>query len=472
MSEPLGSNMVLTDPSVLAAALDTVDALIIVLDTNGRILQFNRACERVSGYRFEEVRGRVFWDFLIPDGDLDGVRRLFAELAAGRITADGSSTGHVNEWVSREGGRVRVSWDNRPVIGPDGTVTHVIGTGLDVTRAHEAEVALRGTEAELARLVHTAHEGIWAIDTEGRTTFANERMAEMLGCTRERLMESTMWDFVPESLRPAASDNLAKRRQRVSEQHDFLLRRADGGELWTTMATSPIDDEHGQVVGALAMVTDITARKRSEQHLQQLVNELDHRVKNNMAAALALTDETLATASGVDEAREALVGRLRAMSVGQEVLSHGRWSEVDLERLVRMILRPWLSVHGARIRIAGPPVAVVPNAVVPLGLAVHELGANAVRHGALCGEGGSVELGWSARDREVVLEWREPGPSLQAPSRYGVGLDLVSDFVRRAMSGALDLAFGSTGFACTIRLPWQVARVGVTADGTAAVEPS
>src|SRR5690606_37158625 len=94
---------------------------------------------------------------------------------------------------------------------------------------------------------------------------------------------------VDPSERSIAADNMQKRRSGVREHHDFRLCRRDGSDLWTIMATSPILDADGEFVGALAMMTDITERKRYEEERQRLLQESQ--------AAVSSRDEFLSIAS-------------------------------------------------------------------------------------------------------------------------------------------------------------------------------
>lgn len=132
-----------------------------------------------------------------------------------------------------------------------------------------AELALRDKEAQYRRIVELSHEGIWVIDDSGCTTFANERMADMLGVSVEAMHGRTIFEFMDEAAAREAISALERRRSGITEQHDFRFRRADGSDLWAALETTPILDEHGQYQGALAMVMDIGERRRSEQAIRE-----------------------------------------------------------------------------------------------------------------------------------------------------------------------------------------------------------
>ncbi|MFB1490119.1 MULTISPECIES: EAL domain-containing protein [unclassified Thiocapsa] len=150
----------------------------------------------------------------------------------------------------------------------DGQALRAAGTVEDITERKLAELALSESESRLRRIVETAHEGIWAIDLDGRTTFANPRMAKLLGCRADQLFGRSMFDFMDPDSRAVAEQNLDKRRAGIAEAHEFRFRRLDGSHLWTLVTTNPLYGDDGEVTGALAMITDISARKQTEAELR------------------------------------------------------------------------------------------------------------------------------------------------------------------------------------------------------------
>ncbi|MDI6718898.1 MAG: PAS domain S-box protein [Methanomicrobiales archaeon] len=112
----------------IAAVLDTVDALVVVLDPQGRIVRFNRACAELTGYAPEEVQGELFFDRFILPGEMDAVRATFDHLVARRTKVRAR-----NHWVMRDGSRRLIDWSSTALLDREGRVMHVIGTGIDIT---------------------------------------------------------------------------------------------------------------------------------------------------------------------------------------------------------------------------------------------------------------------------------------------------------------------------------------------------
>lgn len=124
------------------AVLDTAGALVCVIDPDGCFIRFNRACELVSGYTFEEIRGRPFYDFLVPKDEVDEVRT-----ALGRLRPGEPPETNVNQWVTRDGALRLISWSDACFFDGRGSLTHIVSTGIDITDERRADDALRGIEA-------------------------------------------------------------------------------------------------------------------------------------------------------------------------------------------------------------------------------------------------------------------------------------------------------------------------------------
>lgn len=128
-----------------SAILDVAAALVVVLDRQGRIVRFNRACEQTTGYKAREVLGKHVWDMLLPTEEVEPVRAVFDRIRAGRFPST-----YENDWVARDGTRRRIAWSNTALLDEDGDVEYVIGTGIDITERRQAEQE----KARLEELLH------------------------------------------------------------------------------------------------------------------------------------------------------------------------------------------------------------------------------------------------------------------------------------------------------------------------------
>jgi PAS domain S-box-containing protein len=140
----------------IAAVLETAGALVVVLNRDGRILRFNRACEKTTGYSTEEVLGRHVWDLFVIPEEVDAVKAVFERLRGGEPRND-----YENYWKGKDGFLRRISWSNTVLTDPSGTVDYVVASGLDITDFKHMQEQLRKTEriAELGTLASgMAHE--------------------------------------------------------------------------------------------------------------------------------------------------------------------------------------------------------------------------------------------------------------------------------------------------------------------------
>jgi PAS domain S-box-containing protein len=142
--------------NVVSAILDTVGALVVVLDPDGRIVRFNRASELTSGFNFEEVHGRYIWDlFLIPE-ELARFKAVVLQWRAG-----GGPSDYDSHWVTTRGGRRMIAWSGTVLRGRAGQAEYIIATGLDVTERKRLEHALLDSSGrEQRRIGQDLHDGL------------------------------------------------------------------------------------------------------------------------------------------------------------------------------------------------------------------------------------------------------------------------------------------------------------------------
>lgn len=126
-----------------------------------------------------------------------------------------------------------------------------------------------------ARIVERTTLGVWVIDADDLTVFANEALAKMLGATRDELLGRSLYDWMDDEGRRIAALNVERRKQGIAESHDFVFRRGDGSALWASMVTDPLRDEAGQYAGAVAFITDVTAQRELDNERESLWRMLD-----------------------------------------------------------------------------------------------------------------------------------------------------------------------------------------------------
>jgi PAS domain S-box-containing protein len=133
----------------------------------------------------------------------------------------------------------------------------------------QAKATIQESETRYRRIVETANEGIWLLDSELHTSYVNRQMAQMLGYELKEMIGQSVFDFYfPEDVE-SKKQALGERQKGQREQGEERLRRRDGSELWVRMAASPLFNNSGEFEGALAMMSDVTERKRAEEILHE-----------------------------------------------------------------------------------------------------------------------------------------------------------------------------------------------------------
>ncbi len=155
--------------------------------------------------------------------------------------------------------------DVRRRLGP--ALERALGVASARTEKRAAEEALLVSEHRYRELVETLQEGIWQIDADAVTTYANPRMAEMLGYTVQEMLGRPVFDFVADDDRQTMETQLERQRSGIQEQHEMRFQRKDGLPLWTSAAVTPLIDASGTYVGAIAGLQDVGDRRAAEQAL-------------------------------------------------------------------------------------------------------------------------------------------------------------------------------------------------------------
>jgi two-component sensor histidine kinase len=199
-------------------------------------------------------------------------------------------------------------------------------------------------------------------------------------------------------------------------------------------------------------------RKAIEEVREAAARELDHRMKNVLSIVNSLVSISAVSAVSVEEFRESLTGRLKALATTQSALRFGERQSASLEELLLVELAQYQVSDGANVVIQGPAVPVGAKAAQLLALAIHELATNAAKYGALSDVGGCVTvtstLEGEGDDGRLVIQWREAGgPPVKAPKRQGFGTRLIKKVVARALRADVEMEYRPDGLICRMAVP-------------------
>ena len=315
----------------------------------------------------------------------------------------------------------------------------------------QEKVRTEGLAQQREAVFQAIPNGVLAADGDGRIQLLNGQLAGRFGYRREELLGKPVEILVPVrfrenhvGLRAAFAAQPSPRPMGAGRDLYGLCK--DGSEFPIEIGLSPFTADGRQMV--LAVIIDITERKRAEQTEKLLAAELQHRTKNLLAIMQALAVRSLRGDHSLDQAREAFLGRLHALARNDQRLTDSAWNGTSLNEVVRSELEPF----AGRIKIEGADVMLSPQAAQNFALVIHELGTNAVKYGALSKSEGEIEVAWTiatgGADGVLKFRWRERGgPAVLRPAHMGFGMSLL-----KSVLGAARIEYPPEGLTYEVEL--------------------
>jgi PAS domain S-box-containing protein len=423
---------------LLAAVVESSNDAIISTDFNGIIATFNSGAERLFGYKTEEVVGEPV-TILIPADRQHEEPEVLARIRHGERV-------HHYETVRRrkDGTLVDVSVTFSPVKDDQGRIIGASKIARDITERKLSEAKLRDSEHQLQELLAAIPAAIYMTNPEGKITYFNQAAEEMAGRTPVIGRDDwcVTWKLYHPDGRPLPHDQcpmaIALKEGRAIRNAEVVVERPNGTRAPVIPYPTPLRDSSGKVIGTINVVVDVSERKQAETQQRILLNELNHRVKNNMQM-LQILLEAGARRARSPEAREVLEeasGRVIAMAAAQRVL-------YTTHDATRFNARDFLGAVCETAKQTFPEELVIdyeadavqlPNdAAMPLALIANELLTNAVKYG-LDGPGaGTIRVRLRKEGESFLFYVEDDGPGFDLPSiqRRSSGLALVQGLARQ-----------------------------------------
>src|SRR6476469_6455350 len=298
---------------IISKAIETTACLIVVLDSQGRIVRFNQACEKTTGYSTAEVINKYVWDLFLISEEIEPVKTVFAKLKVENFHSE-----YQNYWRTKNGDKRLISWSNTVSLDGEGLVEYVIATGIDITDRKEAEIALalsytklesrvkqRTAELTVAKEALQAQEerfrclsscspvGIFIADCEGRHTYANPRCQAICGLSLPELLGEG-WE---NCIHPEDCDRVLARwwdytRQGGEYAIEYRLQTPEGIVRWINVCSSPMFSDSGELIGYVGTMRDVTERQQAQTALASSEQQL-RRLLENTPDLIIRTDKEL-----------------------------------------------------------------------------------------------------------------------------------------------------------------------------------
>ena len=324
------------------------------------------------------------------------------------------------------------------------------GATIDKRETSEATFAGTPTNGRAPDFLALSQEAVQALptaiyttDAEGRITFYNEAAAALWGC-RPELGKSEFcgsWKLYWPDGTPLPHDQcpmaIALKEGRPIRGVEAVAERPDGTRIPFIPYPTPLRDADGNITGAINMLVDISQRKEAETLQRILLNELNHRVKNNMQMLQSLISASVRHATS-DEARQTLqdaAGRIAAMAAAQRALySNGGASRFDAEEFVRSVCATARQTFpsGTQISYRADDIELDNDTLMPLALILNELLTNAVKYGT-GGKDGIIRVALTRKGDGYSLSVEDDGPGfdLEDVKKRWSGLSLIRGLARQ-----------------------------------------
>jgi PAS domain S-box-containing protein len=335
--------------------------------------------------------------------------------------------------------------------------------------AAENAVQTRAERESRERLWAThehASVGICETNERGNFVTVNKGLASMTGYSRGELLNLSLFDLVPPD--DIETEKAMYERQIAGDLQTYSLERRsirkDGSSAWLQISSTAVFDNEGRFQYSVRVIQDIDQRKRFEQRQALLVRELRHRVRNTLAVVEALAGATARTTASIRDFKRTFSSRIATLAKTQTLLTEDYWQTALLREMLLCELEPFHNKRRQRFTLVGPEVNLTADLAIPLSMALHELTANAARHGALSVRKGCVAATWDVVPidgrRALHLEWREcNGPPVELPTRHGFGLTLLERVLQTQCQAQVRLAFDPAGLQVEIELPLMAHRL-------------
>jgi PAS domain S-box-containing protein len=345
---------------------------------------------------------------------------------------------------------------------PSGEPVRLVGILMDITDRMAAEQAMRESKDRMQIALAAGQLGDWTWERSSDRLDLSARAREILGIAgNPQLTWADLQELLDEEDAGSAAKAMESAIARNSDySHEYRVSRPNGQQIWVAVRGRPTYRADGSPTGMVGVVQDVSERKRHEQHLRLLINELNHRVKNTLATVQSMASLTLRGSPDVEEARMRFEARLIALAGAHDILTRENWEGAGLSHIVERAIAPYRSPERDRFTVRGPEIVVPPKYALALIMALHELCTNAAKYGALSNDTGKVAIVWELTGRpgegELQMTWQEQGgPSVAPPSRRGFGSRLIEQGLAQDLSGQVEIVYATSGVMCKIKAPLE-----------------
>jgi PAS domain S-box-containing protein len=242
--------------------VDTAQAIVMVLDKEGKIDSFNPYMEELSGYKIDEVKGKDWFTTFLPECDYDQIRQLFKKSLNGIKTR-----GNVNPIITKDGREILIEWYDKTLKDKDEKIIGLLAIGQDVTERKRTEEALHKSEEKWHSLVNTLPDYISLLDRKGRFLFMNHYAK---GFKEKNIIGSSVYQYLSTESKETFKKKIAECQNTGKIQTFEHTAMGDYGVMkeYEDYLVPILGKD--KVTNTMVVSRDITKRKISEKEIKSL----------------------------------------------------------------------------------------------------------------------------------------------------------------------------------------------------------
>lgn len=446
----------------LETLYDTTPVGLCLVSRDFNWLRINKKLAEINGFSVEEHADKSF-DELLPE-IADELKKPYQQVFDTGAPLMGVEI--IGETHAQPGMQRHWIADFYPV-NINTEVFAVGGCVREVTDQRRLMAALEESESRMRSLFDAAP--VYIAVTEGpdhKYVYANPAHSAIIG--HREVIGKAMAEALPELKGQgilARFDQVFQNGERLEIGEFKAVLDMDGdGEMeegWFSQAIEPVRDGSGTVTGTVTFAFDITAQVEARESIARqndqqklLLGELQHRVKNTLATILAILRMTAQSATSIEQMTQTLGARLQAISRTHDLLTTGDWDALPAREVINAELRPFVNDTDARVAFNDGGLMLQPDDALSLGLVVHELVTNSVKHGALSDPDGAINLSFAAGNTpdQPRLVWTETSTRISPipPDEKGFGRYLLEDAAAIQVDGTASLIFDEGALSYTL----------------------